>query len=513
MRTPALSLAFLLVAGSARASGGGSSGAEFLRVGLGARPAGLGDTFTGLADDVTAAMWNPAGLGQIERIEISGMHMAWLGDTAYEYLGAALPLGGLGTLAFSGAYVNVPSFDSTGGVSTAQGAASDGMAALSFGGSMAKLVPGGDEYRGLYYGATVKYIFRSLGGWVDPATGSGASYSASAIAGDAGMLYRYSRDVTVGASLLHFGQPVTFLGDEADALPLTLRGGFAWRAFESPSFEALVVADVVKPMDADGGTFADGTWWGAGLETRILRILSLRGGYRKSADGARIVGGGGINIGMFSLDGAVTPLGDFGTGWRAGLTVKLGKVQARMASPQNVTAAALPGGKVGIRWTPVYAALGYHVEMQRPGEPGWKRITKSPKTVPELTLKGLKPGSAHRFRVIAIGRDDKQSAPVEVNFVAAAAAPAPASPAQVFARASAGGRVSLTWNAVAGVAGYHVYMKRGTGPWKKISKTLKKAPAMAIRLKAAGPIKLGVVSVDARGKKSKARTVAVVVRR
>lgn len=505
-------LALALIAGIARASGGGSSGAEFLRVGLGARPAGLGDSFTGLADDVTAAAWNPAGLGQLERLEVTGMHMAWLGDTAYEYLGAALPIGGWGTIALSGAYVNVPAFDSTGGASTATGTASDGMVALSFGGSASKLVPG-EDYRGLFYGATVKYIFRSLGGWIDPGTGASAAYSGSAIAADAGMLYRYSRDVTLGASVLHLGQPVSFLGDEADALPLTIRGGFAFRAIEAKSFEALLLADVVKPVDADGGSFADGTWFGAGLEAKVFRILSLRAGYRKGADGARITGGGGVSVGMFSLDGAVTPLGDFGTGWRAGLTVKLGKAEKPVPAPQNVTAEPVPGGKVGLRWTPVYGASGYLVEMLTDGALEWKPVTREPKTVPEVTLGGIKPGTSRRFRVIAVNPAGTRSAPAEVPFVSPPEAGPPPSPATVNATASAGGRIALSWDAVTGAAGYHVFMKRGAGAWKQISKTLKTTPAMALRLKDPGPVSLGVVTVDDRGKKSKARTVKVVVKR
>ncbi len=507
-----LMVLLLLCAGIARASGGGSSGAEFLRVGLGARPAGLGDSFTGLADDVTAATWNPAGLGQIDRVEVSGMHMAWLGDAAYESLAAAFPLGGWGTIALSGAYVNIPAFDSTGGASSAQGTAADGVVGLSFGGSMSKIAPGSEDVRGLYYGATVKYIFRSLGGWVDPAGGTAAAYSAGAVAADAGMLYRYSRDVTIGASLLHLGQPVTFLGDEADALPMTVRGGAAWRAVETKSFELLALGDVIKPVDPDGGAFTDGTWYGGGLEAKAFGIVSLRGGYRKGPDGARVVGGGGVSWGMFSVDGAVTPLGDFGTGWRAGLTVKLGRAVVKLPVPQNVTAENLPGDKLGLRWTPVYGANGYNVEMQSAGGVEWKSITKAPKTVPEMTLKGLKPGSTHRFRVIAVGEKARPSDPAEVAYTA----PLPVvlgSPAHVVATASAGGRIALSWDRVEGAAGYHVFMKRGTGAWKQISKTLKKEPAMALKLKDPGPISLGVVSVDAKGKKSKARSVKVVVKR
>ena len=40
-------------------------------IGSGARAAGMADAFVAIADDATAASWNPAGLVQLERPEIS----------------------------------------------------------------------------------------------------------------------------------------------------------------------------------------------------------------------------------------------------------------------------------------------------------------------------------------------------------------------------------------------------------------------------------------------------------
>jgi len=46
---------------------------DFLTVGVGARALALGEAFAGIADDATAIYWNPAGLGQINRVEIALM--------------------------------------------------------------------------------------------------------------------------------------------------------------------------------------------------------------------------------------------------------------------------------------------------------------------------------------------------------------------------------------------------------------------------------------------------------
>ena len=42
-------------------------------VGSGARALGMGGAFIAVADDATAASWNPGGLTQLERPEISGV--------------------------------------------------------------------------------------------------------------------------------------------------------------------------------------------------------------------------------------------------------------------------------------------------------------------------------------------------------------------------------------------------------------------------------------------------------
>ena len=52
----------------------GSHAAEFLSHGVGARALGMGSSFVSIADDATAAYWNPAGLVQIERRAFAMMY-------------------------------------------------------------------------------------------------------------------------------------------------------------------------------------------------------------------------------------------------------------------------------------------------------------------------------------------------------------------------------------------------------------------------------------------------------
>ena len=52
----------------------GSHAAEFLSHGVGARALGMGSSFVSIADDATAAYWNPAGLVQIQRRAFAMMY-------------------------------------------------------------------------------------------------------------------------------------------------------------------------------------------------------------------------------------------------------------------------------------------------------------------------------------------------------------------------------------------------------------------------------------------------------
>src|SRR5436189_231977 len=52
----------------------GSSGAAFLKVGPGARQGAMGEAFAGTADDVYSIYYNPAGLGNLSKVEAAGMH-------------------------------------------------------------------------------------------------------------------------------------------------------------------------------------------------------------------------------------------------------------------------------------------------------------------------------------------------------------------------------------------------------------------------------------------------------
>lgn len=68
-------------------------GNDFLSTGSGARALGMGNAQVGLADDVTSAYWNVAGLAAVNTPQIMYMHSErFSGIVGYDYGAAALPL-------------------------------------------------------------------------------------------------------------------------------------------------------------------------------------------------------------------------------------------------------------------------------------------------------------------------------------------------------------------------------------------------------------------------------------
>lgn len=86
-------------------AGPGTTAAKILDLGGGTRAAALGDAFSAINNDVTAALWNPSGLGIMDKKQaaISYVDRTQLFGEAgeglyYAFFGGALPLGDAGTL-------------------------------------------------------------------------------------------------------------------------------------------------------------------------------------------------------------------------------------------------------------------------------------------------------------------------------------------------------------------------------------------------------------------------------
>ena len=65
----------------------GTSAAQFLKIGIGARALGMGESFVAIANDAEALYWNPAGISQFDKTSVFFSHTQWVVDINLEYAG------------------------------------------------------------------------------------------------------------------------------------------------------------------------------------------------------------------------------------------------------------------------------------------------------------------------------------------------------------------------------------------------------------------------------------------
>lgn len=95
----------------AHAGGGaGSTSANFLKIGMGARPVGMGEAFTGVADDTNAVYWNPAGLVLAKGVGFTTTHSEWIEGVHHEFLAAHANFNEQGALGASFTFLGTKEF-------------------------------------------------------------------------------------------------------------------------------------------------------------------------------------------------------------------------------------------------------------------------------------------------------------------------------------------------------------------------------------------------------------------
>ncbi|HSH00369.1 MAG TPA: PorV/PorQ family protein, partial [candidate division Zixibacteria bacterium] len=248
-------------------SGGGTTAASFLRIGMGARSAGLGGAFTAIADDGSANYWNPAGLAGRDNSELMFSHFSWLQDVSVEYAAFAAPVGERGGFGASFTYLSFGKIEGyQNDVQTADIQAYDYTGAVSLGLSLT------DQ---LALGASVKMVGEKLG-----------EVSATAVAFDAGALADLGR-VRLGAALVNVGQDLKFI-EQGEPLPTALRLGVA--GFPLVGSQLLSAADVEIPFDGEMVVRS-------GLEYSFGGAYFLRGGYSFFPDQDSRSAAGGVAFG------------------------------------------------------------------------------------------------------------------------------------------------------------------------------------------------------------------------
>lgn len=197
----------------------GTSGAQFLKLGSGARAGAMADSFEAIADDATAAYYNPAGLAQLPGTQLGGAHTSYFQGVNYEVLNFSHPMSReedftRHTLALSIYQLSVSNIERRSTDTedpTGKFGSSDGAYALSY---------AYGYNRRLSFGATAKYIVQTLD-----------TYHSSAYALDLGVLYHMnpdaSRPISLAATVRNVGSRIGYVSAQSDPLPTSVTGSAA----------------------------------------------------------------------------------------------------------------------------------------------------------------------------------------------------------------------------------------------------------------------------------------------
>ena len=282
----------------------GTTAAQFLKLGVGARPIAMGGAFVAEANDLSALYWNPAGLSKLTGAAVSIAHTSYLADVNYNYAAFGTTLGNAGTLAAAILYLDSGDMDvrtieepeGTGEQFKVQ----DFAIQLSYARALT------DRFS---IGANVKFIQERI--WHS---------SASTVALDIGTLFTTPFErLRLGASFSNFGpkmqmsgRDIVFSEDptpdqdgvveivnseykmEEHPLPLLFRIGLSLDAVNTANHRIVVSTDAAHPND-------NHEYVNTGIEYSFRELISLRAGYRNLFEEGGEQGltfGGGLNLRM-----------------------------------------------------------------------------------------------------------------------------------------------------------------------------------------------------------------------
>lgn len=282
----------------------GTTSANFLKMGVGARASALGGAFVAIADDATAGYWNAAGLVQIPHTEITFMHNDWYLDIKSEYFGAAFPVSRSVAFGLGISYLNYGSFDGYDDKDQPTGAYSSNAMVVSSSGSLRL----SDR---LSIGLTGKVFTEELD-----------QSSATGYAADVGALYT-AGVISLGLNMTNLGAGLRHDTEEFP-LPSSVTAGLALNLYDR---RLRFATDFAKPQD-NALTIRQG------VEYCYENTVFLRTGYSHDFSPADLGGGSngmalgfGIKHSFGSIDYSYLPNEQIGDVHRISLRLSFGRTK------------------------------------------------------------------------------------------------------------------------------------------------------------------------------------------
>lgn len=320
----------------------GTTGAQFLNTGAGARAIGLGGAYTAVSDDSSGIYWNPAGLTQISNTSVMFMHTNYLADINFDYLAFAHKRD---SYAFGAAlsYMNAGDIQQTdvGGNSLGAYNPRDYVGIISL--AMKTNGPFDPDELGFFSIGINAKILKSC-----------IIEKAEAFAIDAGILGKSifrsgDKNIRFGFAVQNLGPKIKF-DKEEDSLPLTLKAGMA---LESKK-RLLLSGDVVFPK-SNQPYIAIGFEYRMNVLNKTSAALRFGGNTLtlNSLEGLNGLSAGlGVKLNVVSIDYAISGFGELGSSQKISISFNFGgedesakDLNSSKKSKSWRTAAEKPSGK------------------------------------------------------------------------------------------------------------------------------------------------------------------------
>ena len=261
----------------------GTTAAQFLKLGAGARAISLGGAYVAEANDMSAVYWNPAGFARLSGRHLQLSNTRYLADINYNFVAFGTSVDRLGSLSL--ALLMVDSGDMSVRTEMQPEGTGEQFNMLSFALQLTYARNLTDQFS---IGGSMKFVQERV--WHS---------TASSIAFDIGTLFTTPfRTLRLGASMSNLGpkmrmdgRDILFSEDPSPntkgtaeivnaqyrmdgfSMPLIFRVGLAWDALDTGTHRVLVTTDAAHPND-------NAEYVNAGVEYVFRDLIAFRAGYR-----------------------------------------------------------------------------------------------------------------------------------------------------------------------------------------------------------------------------------------
>ena len=278
---------------------------EFMAIGVGGRPLGMGGAYVAIANDVTAGYYNPAGLAHLDYPQIALMHDERFGSLVnYDYAAVAIPFGKDMSFGLSVMRLAVDGIPDT--RNALYDANNDGVLDINSDRlDYSKITEFSNQdwafyltfakrnSKNFYYGANIKIIRRDL-----------AEYSAMGVGFDIGAWYSPIENLSLGANLQDITTTLIAWNTGRNELVSPTAKIGAGYSFEFLGGKITPVLDF--DVRFENRQFASNFHLGpvsfdahSGLEYNYKNLFAIRGGYN---DVKQFTVGAGIKLPKLNID-------------------------------------------------------------------------------------------------------------------------------------------------------------------------------------------------------------------